>query len=42
MDRIPHEATLPSLSLAVDPSGHVTLAWLDRQGARIAFWTDER
>jgi hypothetical protein len=28
--------------LAVDPSGHVTLAWLDRQGARIAFWTDER
>jgi hypothetical protein len=28
--------------LGVDPSGHVTLAWLDRQGARIAFWTDER
>lgn len=28
--------------LAVDPLGHATLAWLDRQGARIAFWMDGR
>lgn len=28
-------------ALVVDPSGRVTLAWLDRQGARIAFWMDE-
>jgi hypothetical protein len=28
--------------LAVDPSGHVTLAWLDRLGAHIASWTHER
>lgn len=27
--------------LVVDTAGHVTLAWLDRQGARVAAWIDD-
>jgi hypothetical protein len=26
--------------ITVDPAGHVTLAWLDQQGVKIATWTD--
>lgn len=28
--------------IVVDPTGHVALAWLDRLGARLAFWIDNR
>jgi hypothetical protein len=29
-------------AITVDPTGHITLAWLDRQGVKIATWTDTK